>query len=209
MLEAVIAPLKAWAESLVHSLGYSGILLLMFLDAANVPIPSEIIMPTGGSLAQQGKLTFWLVGLSGTVGSVLGSCLSYWIGMKLGKEGLIKYGKYLFIRKKEIDNGEEWFAKYGQHVTLWGRFIPLVRTFISLPAGLYRMNFARFLLYACLGAAPWCYAWAYVGYQFNQHYEDIEKNWKFVDIIVVVTFVALLGRWFLNRMKERKLADVS
>ncbi|MBL8060237.1 MAG: DedA family protein [Chthonomonas sp.] len=207
MLEAVIGPLKSWAESVVHSLGYSGIFLLMLLDSTNIPIPSEVIMPTGGSLAKQGKLIFWIVGFAGSFGTVIGSCLNYWIGHKLGVEGLEKYGKYLFIRKKEVQHGEEWFSRYGQHVTLWGRFIPLVRTFISLPAGIYGMNFTRFLIYAILGATPWCYAWAYVGLKFEEHYHEIEKYWKYVDIVVVVAILLFLTKWFISRRKER-LADI-
>lgn len=203
MFEAIIGPLKAWAESVVHSLGYPGIFLLMLLDSTNIPIPSEVIMPTGGSLAHQGKLIFGFVGFAGTLGTVVGSCINYWLGFKLGKEGLAKYGKFLLIRRREIEHGEQWFAKYGQHVTLWGRFIPLVRTFISLPAGIYRMNFPRFLVYAIIGAAPWCFAWAWVGYKFHQHYHEIEKYWKYMDIVVVTVTVALLTKWLIVRRNEK------
>lgn len=203
MFEAIIGPLKAWAEHVVHTLGYPGIFFLMLVDSVNIPIPSEVIMPTGGILAAQGKLTFWGVGLAGTLGTFLGSCVNYWLGYKLGKEGLEKYGKFLFIRKKEVEHGEVWFERYGSSVTLWGRFIPLVRTFISLPAGIYRMNFSLFALYAMLGAAPWAFAWAYAGLKLQENYHEIEKYWKYVDIAVVLGLVFLLGRWFLARRRER------
>lgn len=203
MFEAIIGPLKAWAESVVHSLGYPGIFVLMLLDSTNIPIPSEVIMPTGGILAKQGKLVFWLVGTAGTLGTVCGSCLNYWIGRKLGKAGLIKYGKFLLIRPKEVEHGEVWFERHGPSVTLWGRFIPLVRTFISLPAGIFGMDFPRFLLYAVIGAAPWCFAWAYVGFKFEEHFGEIEKYWKYADIAVVLAAVWFLTKWFISRRRER------
>ena len=203
MFETIIGPLKAWAEYVVHMLGYPGIFVLMLVDSVNIPIPSEVIMPTGGILAAQGKLEFWAVGLAGTLGTFLGSCINYWLGFKLGKEGLTKYGKYLFIRRKEVEHGEEWFHKHGPAVTLWGRYIPLVRTFISLPAGIYRMNFATFAIYAMIGAAPWAYAWAYVGFKLQEHYHEIEKYWKYVDIAVVVVLVVLITRWVMSRRREK------
>jgi membrane protein DedA with SNARE-associated domain len=209
MLEAIIAPLKAWAESVILQMGYPGIALLMLIDSVNIPIPSEVIMPFGGILAAQGKLNYIGVGIAGTVGTVIGSMVNYWIGAKLGKEGLIKYGKYILIRKKEVEHGEEWFGKYGDWVTLWGRFIPLVRTFISLPAGLYRMNFAKFMLFATLGAAPWAFGWAYVGFQLEAHMETIEKNWKYLDYVVVAVILFFIVRIVIKRLKERNTPEAT
>ncbi len=209
MFEAIIGPLKKWASNVVHTLGYPGIFLLMLLDSLNLPIPSEVIMPTGGILAAQGKLSFIGVGIAGSVGTILGSTLNYWLGYKLGKDGLIKYGRYLFIRPKEVEHGEQWFEKHGPIVTLWGRFIPLVRTFISLPAGIYRMNFPLFMLYATIGAVPWCFAWAWVGFKLEQNLHEIEKYWKYLDIIVVVAILYFLGRWIRSRIKEKQEASAT
>lgn len=204
MLETIIGPIKAWAEALILQFGYSGIGFLMLLDSANIPIPSEVIMPFGGMVAAQGKLTYFGVGLAGTIGTVMGSILNYGIGAKLGKEGLIKYGKWLLIRRKEVEHGEEWFHKYGEWVTLWGRFIPLVRTFISLPAGIFRMNFAKFALFALLGAAPWCFAWAYIGFKLQEHWEVIQKNWKYIDYVVILLLGILFVKFVMNRIKAKK-----
>lgn len=206
MLEAVLAPIKAWAEAVILSLGYAGVALLMTLDAANVPIPSELIMPFAGYLASEGKLTYLGVGLAGTLGSVTGSLISYGLGRWLGTEGLIKYGKWLFIRRQEVEGGERWFKKYGVWVTLWGRYIPLVRTFISLPAGVYRMNIGLFVLFAFLGAAPWCFGWAYVGMLLGQNFKQIEDHpaMKIAEIVVIAALALLILRWAIKRFRESK-----
>ncbi|MBN8689152.1 MAG: DedA family protein [Armatimonadetes bacterium] len=203
MLDTIILPIKLWAEGLITQMGPVAIAFLMFLDSANIPIPSEVIMPFGGILAAEGKMSFLAVGAAGTIGTVLGSILNYFLGMKLGPEGVIKYGKFLLIRRKEVEHGEKWFEKYGDWVTLWGRFIPLVRTFISLPAGIYRMNFGRFVLFAFLGATPWCFGWAYIGFKMGENWSVVEKNWKYVDYIVVAGLVFLIGKWLYSRIKEK------
>lgn len=190
-------------------MGYPGIAFLMLLDAANIPIPSEAIMPFGGIMAAEGKLSFVGVGLAGSIGTVLGSMVSYWIGAALGKEGLIKYGKFLFIRRKEVEHGEQWFEKYGAWVTLWGRFIPLVRTFISLPAGIYRMNFGLFVLFAILGATPWCFAWAWIGFKMGQNWTVIEKNWKYVDYVVIAVVLFFIGKFLRSRFRSNNNSDAA
>lgn len=202
MFEQIIGPLKHWAEHIILTLGYPGIGLLMFLDSLNVPIPSEVIMPFGGILAGEGKLNFFWVGFAGSVGTVIGSCCNYAIGYYLGKDFLLKYGKFILLRKKEIEMGDRWFHKYGTKVTLWGRFIPLVRTFISLPAGVYKVHFPTFLLYAILGATPWCYGWAWVGFKMGENWAVVEQNWKVVDYIVVTILLALIIKFLYHRFKK-------
>ncbi len=198
----LIETLKTFAESVILSLGYAGIGLLMFLDAANIPIPSEVIMPFGGILASEGKMNLHLVAWAGGIGSTLGSAFSYWLGAALGKPILLKYGKYIFLRPKEIETGERWFERYGLKVTLWGRFIPLVRTFISIPAGLFKAHFPTFLLYAFLGCLPWCYLWAFIGFKLGKNWETVEKNMKYLEIVVVLGLLFLIGRFLWYRFKK-------
>lgn len=200
MLEQLIEPLKIWASGIIHALGYPGVFLLMLLDSANIPIPSEVIMPLGGFLASEGKMNLHLVAWAGSLGSTLGSGVSYWIGALLGKEFLLKYGKYVLLRPKEIAHAEHWFEKYGLAVTLWGRFVPLVRTFISLPAGFFRANFGLFMVYAFLGALPWCYLWTYIGFALGEHWEDVGKFMKYLDVLVVVGIVYLLVKFVRYRL---------
>lgn len=208
MTERLFGPVKAWAEWLMTTMGYPGIALLMMLDAANIPIPSEIIMPFSGILAAEGKLTFVGVGLAGTIGCVLGSISNYWLGAWLGREGLIKYGKWILLRKKEVDAGDRWFSKYGVWVTLWGRFIPLVRTFISLPAGIYRMNFGLFCLFALLGAAPWCFGWAWIGFRLGENWHKVEENWGVVDKVVLGILAFFLIRFIWKRLRDKEPASL-
>ncbi len=199
MLSEILLWMKTQVEAAILAGGYGGIALMMLLDAANIPIPSEIIMPFGGMLAAEGKLNVHVVALAGTAGSVVGSMINYWIGAKLGKPFLIKYGKYVLLRPKEIEHGERWFEKYGLIVTLWGRFIPLVRTFISLPAGFYRANFARFTLYAVLGCLPWNYLWTYIGFAMGKNWEKVEANMKYVDVLVIL----ILGYFIVKFLRYR------
>ncbi|MBL8087087.1 MAG: DedA family protein [Chthonomonas sp.] len=202
MLEQLIDPIKAWAEGIILSIGTPGIALLMGLDAANIPIPSEVIMPFGGMLAQQGKFNIHAVALAGTFGATIGSGVSYWVGALLGKDFLMKYGKFVLLRPKEIEHAERWFKKHGLIVTLWGRFIPLVRTFISLPAGFFRADFKVFMLYAFLGSLPWCYFWALVGWQLGENWHAVDKYMKYLDVVVLAVLAFFIGRFLLYRFRK-------
>ena len=144
--------IKVWAEHFIATTGYPGIGLLTLLGNANIPIPSEAVLPVGGLQAQKGLMNLHVVAWVGTLGSVVGSVVSYGFGAFLGTDFLRKYGKYVFMRTDEIATAEKWFDKHGLLLTLWGRFIPLLRSFVSLPAGVYRSNFSLFLLYSFLGS---------------------------------------------------------
>ncbi len=199
---SVINTIKEFAENTVRQMGYPGIALLMGLDSMCIPIPSEAIMPTGGLVAQSGKLNFWLVGLAGASGSFFGSLICYGIGSKLGKPFLEKYGKYVLMRQKELDHAQAWFDKYGSGVTLWGRFVPVIRTFISLPAGIYKMDFPRFALYALLGSVPWAFLWAWVGFQFGEHWEGLKSSLHIVDYVIGGLILLLIVRFLYHRFKK-------
>lgn len=201
MLHGIIEWVKSWAEGLIGQIGYLGVGLLMFFDAMNVPIPSEAVMPTGGLLAAQGKMNFHLVAISGAVGTVLGSMASYGLGAWLGRDFLLKYGRWFFMRPKEIEHSEKWFAKHGLHATLWGRFIPIVRTFLSLPAGLYRVHFGIFVIYAILGATPWSYLWTWLGFKLGQNWGVVERNMQVVDLVVVGGLLLLIGKFLYSRFR--------
>jgi len=209
MIGDIILHIKTWAEGVIQAMGAPGIGLLMGLDSANIPIPSEVIMPFGGMLSQQGKLNFHTVAWAGTIGSTIGSGVSYWVAALLGKDFLLKYGKFVFLRPKEIEHAEKWFEKYGLIVTLWGRFVPLVRTFISLPAGFFRANFAIFMLYAFLGALPWCYFWTFVGSKLGENWHEVEKYMKVLDVLVVLAFIYFSIKFFRYRFKKEPAAPAA
>ena len=196
--------IKVWAEHFIATTGYPGIGLLTLLGNANIPIPSEAVLPVGGLNAQKGLMDLHVVACVGTLGSIIGSVISYGVGMFLGADFLRKYGKYVLMRTDEIEVAEKWFSKYGLQITLWGRFVPLVRSFVSLPAGMYRSNFGIFLIYSFLGSLPWCYLWTWLGYKLGENWSTVERYTKILDIIVILAFIALLAKFILSRFKKKQ-----
>lgn len=196
--------IKVWAEGVIQAGGYPGIGALTFLGCCNVPIPSEAVLPFGGIMAQKGVLNVHGVAWIGTIGCVVGSVVSYGIGATFGTQRLEKYGKYLFISKNELDHGEKFFSRYGLLFTFWGRLIPVVRSFVSLPAGIYRANFLRFVAYAIAGSLPWCYLWAYIGFALGENWKKLEPYMKVMDVIVVGVILALVFKLLWHRLQPKK-----
>ena len=195
-----------WAIELIKQFieigSYGGIIILMALESMCFPIPSEIVLPFGGWLAYDGKLDWILVALAGTIGCVVGSALAYWAGMKGGRAFVCRYGKYVFLNEGHLDSTERWFKKYGSTMIFLTRIMPIVRTFISLPAGMARMDFKKFILLTAIGSAIWCFALTYVGYALGANWETIRVWFGQADILIVVVFVGLLV-WLLLRHRKR------
>ena len=177
---------------LVHTvgrLGYAGVILLMALESSFVPFPSEVVVPSAGYLASLGQMNIFLVILSGIVGSILGSLLNYWIASRFGRDFLLKYSKYFFINTEKFARFEVFFNTHGEITTFVGRLIPVIRQYISFPAGLVRMNLKKFIFYTGLGAAIWCTVLAYVGYFVGNNIDIIKEN---IDYIMYFIFPALI-----------------
>ena len=172
----------------VGKLGYAGVVLLMALESSFVPFPSEVVVPPAGYLASKGEMNLFLVILAGTVGSILGALLNYWIASRFGRDFLLKYSKYFFIDKEKFDKFEVFFNTHGEITTFVGRLIPVIRQYISFPAGLVRMDLKKFIFYTGLGAAIWCTILAYVGYFVGNNINIIKEN---VDHIMIFVFPAL------------------
>jgi membrane protein DedA with SNARE-associated domain len=178
----------------ISATGYAGIVLFMALESACVPIPSEVIMPLSGYLAWKGTLGLAGVILAGSLGSMLGSLAAYYAGLKLGRPFILRWGRYILIRESELEAAERWFAKYGGKATLISRVVPIVRTFVSLPAGIARMEVKRFTLYSFVGSVPWCAFLAYVGYVLEDRWRIVfERYGHYVDLAVVVGAVILIS----------------
>lgn len=195
-----------WAIELIKQLiqlgSYGGIFMLMALESVCLPIPSEIVLPFGGWLAYDGHLDWVLVSLVGTAGCVVGSALAYWVGMKGGRGFVCRYGKYVFLNEGHLDATEKWFVKYGTPMIFLTRLIPVVRTFISLPAGMARVDFKKFIALTGIGSAIWCFALSYVGYALGPHWRTIEDWFRQADILILVLLAVLLV-WWLLRQKKR------
>jgi len=200
-----------WAIELIKQLiqfgGYGGILILMALESMCFPIPSEIVLPFGGWLAFDGKMDWILVSLVGTIGCIVGSAIAYWVGMKGGRAFVCRYGKYVFLNEGHLDSTERWFKKYGSTMIFFTRIMPIVRTFISLPAGMARMDFKKFILLTAIGSAIWCFALTYVGYALGKDWQTIEVWFREADILILVFFAALAVWWLIRRKKRLKARE--
>lgn len=186
----------------ISSLGYLGIAAGMFIESANIPLPSEVILPFGGFLVSTGRLDFFWAALAGTAGGTAGSIFSYFLGYWGGRPFLQRYGRYVGISGHHLALAEEWFARYGEATVFFTRLLPVVRTFISFPAGISRMNFIRFVVYTFFGSLPWCFFLTYLGLKMGQHWEDL-KGWFHRFDILVVAALAVFLLYFWRKKKKR------
>ena len=193
LLEHIVAPLSAFILSTISSLGYGGIVLCMTIESACIPLPSEIIMPFSGYLVSTGRFTLWGVTLAGAIGNVLGSWIAYWAGRQGGRAAAEGLARFKLIRIEEYERAERWLQKHGLKVVFWTRLLPIVRTFVSLPAGAARVPFWRFALYTFLGSAPWALGLAYVGVLFRENWEKIENVWHGFDLVVAIGLLLLFA----------------
>lgn len=187
------------------ALVWPGVVFLMAVESAAIPFPSELIMPLAGWFLIQAKGdSVWLVGLAGfygALGNLLGSWVAYWISWRAGRPLLIKYGKYVLITREEIGRAETWFNKYGEWIVFISRLLPVVRTFISIPAGIARMNFWKFSIFTFLGSFPWSLGLAYGGFLLGENWEDLRAAMRPFDIPILVIFAAAVAWFFYRRVK--------
>ena len=194
------------AETIVQyigDLGYWGIFLLMFLESTFFPFPSEIIMIPAGYLAYKGEMNVYIVVLVGILGSVAGALFNYYLAMHFGRKFILKYGKYFFIKEETLDKLETFFSKHGDLSTFNGRLIPGIRQLISLPAGLARMNIAKFSLYSGLGAGIWVIVLVALGYLLGSNEELISEYLKSATLIALIS-VVLITIFYVVRNRRRK-----
>src|SRR3989338_8372577 len=170
MITKIIDILAAVVIATIGFLGYGGIFLLMALESCGVPMPSEVIMPFSGFLVFKGEMNFWAVVFLGTAGNLAGSLLAYEIGRRGGRPLIEKYGKYILISHHDLNLADKLFVKYGQAVVFVGRLLPVVRTYISFPAGIAKMDLKKFALYTSLGALPWCILFTWLGVKMGANW---------------------------------------
>ena len=200
-----------WLVNAISTIGYPGVFISVFLESFFAPIPSEIILPFSGFVASTGKMNLVIVIIIATVAAYLGSLPFYFIG-RWGEKPVInfinKYGKYLFIQQKDVDKVFGAFDKYGKGVVFFGRLIPMIRTLISFPAGVAKMQFARFSMYTLLGSLTWNILLTYAGYQLGDHWSVVSK-WieKYQNVILVLIIIAVL-LYIIRRIKSRRGAGV-
>lgn len=182
----------------ISSLGYWGIAICMAIESCNIPLPSEMIQPFGGYLVSAGRLSFWQAVLAGTAGGTFGSIVSYYLGYYAMDSRLLFW---VSPTKREQLNG--WFERYGERTAFFGRLIPGVRTFISLPAGAARMNLSRFTVYTFLGSLIWSTLLTYVGYILGENWRQIQVYFHRIDLIVVLAFVIMIVYYLIRRAQTK------
>ncbi len=208
MFEALIKLLADFITSVISILGYPGIALMMAIESANIPLPSEIIMPFSGYLVSQGRFTLLGIALAGGIGCLLGSWLSYAIGY-FGGETLVrklikKYGKYVLVFEYELDEAIHFFNKYDQQIIFTSRLLPVIRTFISLPAGIAKMNFKVFTIYSLIGSIIWSYFLGYLGFVLGKNWQTLGTYFhKFDAALVILGLVTVI--WYVqHKLKKHK-----
>ena len=201
MLGPIVAPLAALIVATISSWGYLGIVILMAIESACIPLPSEIIMPFSGYLAFTGRFDLGLVATAGAVGSNIGSTIAYLVGYYGGRPLVEKWGCYVLMSQRDLAFVDRFFARFGSITVLISRLLPVIRTFISLPAGVAQMSQPKFQIYTFLGSWPWCYALAYVGSRLGERW-DSDPEFRDVmhrfDTVIVVALVVILI-WYVRR----------
>lgn len=193
--------------NLISSLGYWGIFIGMFIESSSIPLPSEAIMGFAGYLVYKGEMNLWLAGLVGALGNISGSTFMYILGLKGGRPIVEKYGKYLHITKDKLEKSDKWFAKWGDEMVFIAQLLPGIRTFISLPAGIVKVNFVKFILYTFIGAFIWCTALAYAAYKFGSNWErlsDYMKNFQLLIAVVILLGMLYVGFRYVKSIKKAK-----
>ena len=202
-MNTIIHSVTQFITHTISALGYFGVTGLMAIESAAIPLPSEVIMPFAGVLTAAGRFNLFGVALAGAVGSVIGSWVTYAIGYFGGRPLVMKYGKYVLITHHDLDLSERFFKKFGGWSTFIGRMLPVVRTFISIPAGIAREPLVPFTIAAFAGSFIWSYFLAWLGQKLGDHYSDLSKYFHKLDAGIVALAALLVIWWVYRHWKHR------
>ena len=200
--------LADFLTSFISSYGYFAVFIFMTAESALIPIPSEVTMTFAGFLSGIGIMNIWVVILIGAFGNLVGSLLAFWLGRKMGEEwirvAIRKWGKWVLIHEKDFDKALVWFGKYGQGITFGSRLLPIVRTFISLPAGIANMDIKLFSLLTFIGSFIWSAVLAFIGLKLGQNWNAIEPIFRKFQYLIVGVFFALAVLYIWNHLRKNK-----
>ena len=198
--------LLTFVQGLYQALGWPGVLILMAVESASIPFPSEIIMPFAGWFlvkeAGQGLGGVAFIAAVGAAGNLLGSLVAYYAGVVGGRPLLLRYGRYLLIMPHELDQADRLFARFGDWIVMVSRLLPVIRTFISFPAGISRMNVMRFSVFTFIGAYPFCFALAYGGYVLGEHWEQLRNGMRPFDYPIAAAVVLAVVWYVWHRVRR-------
>lgn len=202
MITHIVNVTAGWILGAINHFGYAGIVALMALESACIPIPSEIIMTFSGYLVSTHVMTLTGITLAGTLGSVIGSLVGYALGAYGGQPFLARYGRYILISHRDLDRAHTWFKRYGQATVFVGRLLPVLRTFISLPAGVGGMPLLPFILYSAAGSLVWCAGLGWVGLRLGRHWRALGPYMHGIDIGVVVVALTLIAATLIRHARR-------
>lgn len=207
-MEHILSHIAGFIVSIIEKTGYSGIFILMILESALIPIPSEITMPFAGYLVSLNKMNIHLLsfvgGFANLVGSIIAYFLGFWADQHIIRNWIRKHGKYLLIDQHEYERAERWFIKYGDPVIFFSRIVPAVRTFISLPAGVAKMNFSRFCALTFVGSIIWSYFLSYVGFSLGKNWADIETYYRKFEHLIAFIIIFLILWYVIGKLRRLK-----
>jgi membrane protein DedA with SNARE-associated domain len=206
MTDKLITAMSAWIVALIASLGYGGVLILMAIESACIPLPSEVTMPFAGYLVATGRFNLQLVAVAGAGGCLLGSYAAYYVGASGGRWFLERYGRYILIAPHELEIADRFFARWGGATVFWSRLLPVVRTFIAFPAGVARMRLLPFTLYTLVGSYLWCLGLAYAGMELGAHWKALGPYFHRFDGVIGFALVVGAALLLYNRLKRPSLA---
>ena len=207
MLDSIIGVLAAWIVAIISAIGYLGIALLMAIESACIPLPSEIIMPFSGYLVSTGRFDIFLVATAGAIGCNIGSTVAYAVGYYGGRPLVEKWGRYILVSRRDLELVDRFFARFGSITVFVSRLLPVVRTFIALPAGIARMPQLKFQLYTFIGSWPWCFALAYIGEQLGARWDSdpaLRDIFHRFDAVIVAAILLLIV-WYVVRHWRHRL----
>ena len=207
MIEKILAILATFTIAVISKGGYLGIVLLMAIESACIPLPSEIIMPFAGYLVSIGQFDLYLAATAGAIGCNVGSIFAYEVGKRGGRPLAERWGKYVLIGPGELDMADRFFDRWGNHAVLIGRLLPVIRSFIAFPAGVARMKLVPFHIYTFIGSWPWCFGLAWVGMVLGEKWNSdprVKTAFHSADALIGVVLVALVGFYIWHRVRGMK-----
>ncbi|WP_407309556.1 DedA family protein [Desulfosporosinus sp. SB140] len=203
-METILSHLAQFVISVISLLGYLGVFLAMAIESACIPLPSEIILPFTGYMVFLGRFTLWQATIAATLGNLFGALVAYYIGLWGGRPFIKRFGRYLFIHERELSNAEILFERRGELTVFIGRLLPVVRTFISLPAGIARMNAVKMAIYTIAGALPWCLILIVIGQKLGENWNTLKPLFHRLDLVVGILILMLLSYWINQKRKTLK-----
>ena len=206
-METLLAHLAQFVIGIISLFGYFGVFLAMAIESACIPLPSEIILPFTGYMVFVGRFGLWQATLAATLGNLFGALVAYYLGLWGGRPFIKRFGRYVFIHEQQLSKTEKLFDRHGELTVFIGRLLPVVRTFISLPAGIARMNPVKMAIYTVAGALPWCFMLIVIGQKLGENWNTLKPLFHRLDLVVGILILLIVGYWIVKHyvIKSKKL----